>query len=214
MGLAYADVLGGSPNAGHYYLYIPRRRPEGPLPALIFLHGSGGNFKAYTYLLSTVAEERGVVVIAPSYGFGNWRQHGGVASIERALGDASTVVAIDRSRVALAGLSNGGLGLSLAAAQYSNRYRGLIFLSPVVATEVTDRPEFSAAWRGRPILVITGETDDRIPLAYVRRRAEIWAAGGVNVTLITYPGENHFLIFDRRAEVIDDISTWLAAVLR
>jgi hypothetical protein len=96
MGWAYAELLGQPFDVGHYYLYVPRNRGSGPSPAIVFLHGSAGNFKAYTWLWSRLAEEQGMVVIAPSYGFGNW-DRAGVVAVLRALDDAATLVDIDQA---------------------------------------------------------------------------------------------------------------------
>lgn len=210
MRFSYAGLLGQSPDAGHYYLYVPRNRGEGPLPAFVFLHGSAGNFKAYTWLWSKLAEEEGMIVIAPSFGFGNWRRPGGAASVLRALDDAATLVEIDEERVFLAGLSNGGLGVSQLAAQAPDRFAGLIFLSPVMDTRVLESGAFLQGWQSRPVLVLTGEDDRRIPYEYVQRHARLLAKAGVRVTEIAYPGEDHFLIFSRPEQVIQDVSEWLS----
>lgn len=108
MGWAYAELLGQSFDVGHYYLYVPQNRPSGPLPAILFLHGSAGNFKVYTWAWSRLAEEKGYVIIAPSFGFGNWYREGGVRAVKRALSDAEMVVPLDDDRIYLIGLSNGG----------------------------------------------------------------------------------------------------------
>ena len=131
MGLAYRGLLGRSLDAGHYYLYMPPEADSGPLPALIFLHGAGGNFKVYTWLWSKLAEEMGMALIVPSYGFGTWGEEG-VASVFRALADARQTVPIDPEHVYLAGLSNGGVGVSRLAAARPKLFRGLIFISPVI----------------------------------------------------------------------------------
>jgi phospholipase/carboxylesterase len=208
MGWAYMGLLGRPLNVGHYYLYMPRRRGSAPYPALVFLHGSAGNFKVYTWVWSKLAQEQGMVILAPSYGFGNW-DRAGAASVLQALDDAATVVDIDPDRVYLAGLSNGGLGVSHLAGMAPGRFRGLIFISPVMATEVVDGRAFQDAWRDRPILVVTGEADDRIPVGYVRQRAANLRAGGVQVTQVIYPGEDHFLIFSQAEKVMGDVSRWL-----
>jgi predicted esterase len=179
------------------------------MPAMIFLHGSAGNFKAYIWLLSRIAEERGMVVIAPTFGFGNWREPGGVEAIYRALDDACTFVEINPQRVYLAGLSNGGLGVSLAGGDQPERFAGLVFLSPVFATGVTDSPTFLHAWAGHPILIITGLADDRIPVSYVETRVNTFESAGVDVTYHEYPNEDHFLVFSRRDEVLNNILDWL-----
>ncbi|MDB6003532.1 MAG: hypothetical protein JWR15_519, partial [Prosthecobacter sp.] len=71
---------------GHYFHYIPARVDRSkPTPTLVFLHGSGGNFKAYIWLLSKVADELGIAVIAPSFGMGNWEKPGGYEVITGAI---------------------------------------------------------------------------------------------------------------------------------
>jgi len=211
MGWAYADLFGQPYDAGHYYLYIPRNRPATPLPAIVFLHGSMGNFKTYTWVWSSLAEELGCVIIAPSFGFGNWREPGGTDAILKALADAQTVVELDETRLYLAGLSNGGLGVSLLADGAPERFRGLIFISPVMATEVVDQATFQSAWAGRPVLIVTGQADERVPAAYVTERARRLERGGVAVKFIVYPEEDHFLFFAQHERVIADVSRWLRA---
>jgi pimeloyl-ACP methyl ester carboxylesterase len=212
LGWGYADLLGLPFDVGHYYLYIPQQRPAGPLPVLVFLHGSAGNFKTYTWVWSRLAEREGLVIIAPSFGFGNWRYAESVDVVSRALADAATQVELDPNRVYLAGLSNGGLGVSYLALAQPERFRGLIFLSPVMRDKIIDDSAFLEKWRGRPVLVITGEEDERIPLLYVQQRVDILRAGGVDVTEQVYPGEDHFLVFSQPEAIRADVSRWLAAV--
>ena len=127
------DELWGLPfNHGHYYLYVPPGLDRTtPRPAIVFLHGSGGNFKAYTWLLSKVADQLGMVLIAPTYGFGTWREPDTSRLVQGALDDAAQVVSIDRQDVHLIGLSNGGLGVSQAGRSLGASLRSLTFLSPV-----------------------------------------------------------------------------------
>lgn len=208
MAFAYADLLGQPPDAGHYYLYVPKKRGEGPLPVLLFLHGSGGNFKTYLWVWSRLAEQQGLIIIAPSFGFGNWLEPGATRSVLRALDDASTFIDIDEERVFLAGLSNGGLGVSQLAAAAPERFRGLIFLSPVMATGLLENQAFVENWKGRPVLVVTGEADERVPYEYVQRHVRQLKGAGARITMIAYPGEDHFLFFSRPDDILNDISKW------
>lgn len=209
MGWVYAELTSDPFDVGHYYLYIPRQRGSGALPAIVFLHGSVGNFKGYIWLWSKIAEKLGMVIIAPSYGFGNWDQASSLTAIERALDDAATQVEIDPERIYLAGLSNGGLGVSRAALADPDRYRGLIFISPVMDTNIVAGKTFLDQWRDRPVLVIAGEADERIPYDYVTKRIALLKAAGVDVTQSAYPGEDHFLFFSQADDVLNDISQWL-----
>lgn len=212
MGWAYAELLGQPFDVGHYYLYIPNERPDEPLPAIVFLHGSAGNFKVYSWLWSKLAEKHQVVIIAPSFGFGNWRQPGGIIAVSQALQDAASIVKIDEERIYLAGLSNGGLGVSQLADAMPEKFRGLIFISPVMATEIVDQKQFLDKWGNRPMLILSGEADERVPISYVKRRVANFEAGGVAVTEVFYPDEDHFLFFSQAEDVLDKISNWLTEV--
>jgi len=209
LGGLYADLLGRPFDTGHYYLYVPRQLPTGPRPAVLFLHGSGGNFKAYTWLWSRLAEREGLIVIAPSFGAGHWDRDAGPAAALRALDDAARHAPIDPGRVYLAGLSNGGVGVCRLAASHPDRFAGLIFLSPVMAPEIVDGKAFAAAWRGRPVLILTGDADRRVPVDSVRQRAAAMQAAGIDVREVIYPGGDHFLFFSKRDEILANISAWL-----
>src|SRR6185436_19940585 len=125
MGGCYADLMGSKSTEGHYYLYVPKKKSSGPMPVILFLHGSAGNFKSYLWLWSKLAERDGVVIISPSGGFGNWRPES-VADAVMALQDAANFASLDTNRVYLAGLSNGGLGVCRLAASHPTTFCGLI----------------------------------------------------------------------------------------
>ncbi len=207
---AYDEIWGQSFNHGHYFLYIPpgldRHQPH---PALVFLHGSGGNFKAYTWLFSKVANELGMVLIAPSYGMGNWPEPDTSTLIKAVLDDAAKVVAIDPAQHHLMGLSNGGLGGSQAGRVLGAQFQTLTFLSPVMDTGALSSSEFTGHWRGRPVLVITGRQDDRVPFDYVAHNAESMQSAGVKVTLTPIDNADHFMLFSHRDVVIKTITEWL-----
>jgi pimeloyl-ACP methyl ester carboxylesterase len=211
MGGAYADLYGTAYPSGHYYLYIPRHAPPGPLPAIVFLHGSAGNFKVYTWIWSQLAEQLGCVLIVPSFGFGFWEQPGGVHVVQQALADAQTVVRLDPHRIHFAGLSQGGLGVCEVAAAFPQEFCDCILISPVLSQAVTFDPAFAAAWSGRRMLIIMGESDERVSFSGVRQSVEALRAGGVNVQFITYPGEDHFLFFSQRPAIMRQIAAWLEA---
>ena len=208
MGLAYAELLGQPFGAGHYYLYAPQQENSAPLPAIIFLHGRAGNFKTYTWLWAKLAKAESFVIIAPSYGFGNWDE-AGATSVLQAIEDAKQIVNIDEAQIYLAGLSNGGLGVSQLAQTSPEMFQGLIFLSPVMDTNIVDSLSFQTQWANRPILIITGEDDKRIPVSYVEQRTSLMEQGDIDVTKIIYPNEDHFLVFSQPENIMNDVSSWL-----
>jgi len=209
---AYNELWGRRFDHGHYFLYVPERLDRHqPQPTLVFLHGSGGNFKAYTWLLSKVADDLGMILIAPSYGMGNWHEPDTSRVVQAALDDAAKVIAIAPRQMHLIGLSNGGLGVSQAGSSLGDTFQSLTFLSPVFDGSAVGSPEFVQHWKGRPVLVISGRADERVPFAYVAETVSTMISEGITVTLKSIDGADHFMMFSHGNEVIGMISTWLRA---
>lgn len=204
LNLAYKELITGNREKGHYYFYVPAIRDQSPRPAIVFLHGAGGNFKVYTHIFSKLANELGFVIIAPSFGYtGYWDTQAGEEVILEAIDDAADEIVLDRRNIYLAGLSNGGLGVSRMASKFPNNFAGLIYISPVIVREY----QFGE-WRGRPILIVTGEQDRRIPVEAIRSKASFWRNFGVDVTLKIDPLADHFLIFTRTTKLLNAIKDW------
>ncbi|MFC5454184.1 alpha/beta hydrolase [Prosthecobacter fluviatilis] len=174
----YSEMTLGQFRDGHYYHYIPAKVDRTrPTPALVFLHGSGGNFKAYIWLLSQLADELGIT-------------------------------AIDPAQIHLMGLSNGGKGLCLAESAAGPKFRSLIFLSAVLHSRI--RPaQLAARLHPRPVLILSGDSDDRVPWEYVSDYADTLKAGGLDVTTHRFAGEDHFVFFRKSAEVQKLVSAWV-----
>lgn len=211
---AYDELWNRKFDHGHYFLYVPSRLDRRkPAPALVFLHGSGGNFKAYTWLLSRVADECGMVLICPSYGMGNWDPPGGIQAVAAALEDAGKSVTLDMNRIHLAGLSHGGVGVSrVAASDLGKRFQSLIFISGVCDGAAIATSAFTEQWRGKPVLVITGTDDDRVPLSHVNSYASSMRNSGVRVEMSSYEGADHFLFFSHRDRCLEQLSGWFTRI--
>ncbi|MDB6095184.1 MAG: hypothetical protein JWM32_2746 [Verrucomicrobia bacterium] len=207
---SYAEVLMWGPSAHHAYLYVPAKLDRSkPAPALIFFHGSGGNFKAYLWLLSRIADDLNMVVIAPTCGMGNWSAAETEQVASQALTAAAKQVRLDSNRLHFMGLSNGGLGVSKFATTNAARFESLIFISPVFDRPGLGPEAFRHVYKNRPVLVLTGETDNRIPLSYVRDSVNELRQAGARVTLQVVPNANHFLFFSHPAQVRETLENWL-----
>jgi pimeloyl-ACP methyl ester carboxylesterase len=203
---AYADR-----DAAHLFAYAPSHDSAEHLPMIVFLHGSAGNFKAYFYLWKRFADRTGMIVVCPSFGFGNWNQPGGIEAIERARAWAIATLGADASRVFLVGLSNGGTGVTRGARANPGAYRGLVFISGVVEEQILLRAGKDAEAGGLrwPMLFIHGDRDDRIPLQDVTYSTTRLRAHGAIVDEWFLDDEDHFLFFHRDNEVLDRIADWV-----
>ena len=207
---AYDEILGLPFDRGHCYVYVPARVDRSqPSPVLVFFHGSGGCFKGYLWVLSKVADRVGCIVVAPSHGCGNWQAAESETALQNALACASRLAAVDRHRIHLAGLSNGGLAVSQLAGAEGSQFRSLIFLSPVFDTAEISRRSFGEQCHGQAVFVMTGERDDRMPLDYVGGNIAEMARADVAARLRTVSDADHFLVFSHRALVIDSLDAWL-----
>jgi predicted esterase len=195
-------------DAAHLFAYAPPHAADERLPLLLFLHGSAGNFKAYLYLWKGFADRTRTIVVCPSFGFGNWYEPGGVQAVERARAWAVANLGADEARVFLVGLSNGGTGVTRAAAAAvtPRAYRGLVFVSGVLEDRILLRATAGPTW---PMLVIHGTKDDRIPVADVKRSVTRLRSHGAVVDEWLMDGEDHFLFFDRDSEVLARVADWI-----
>ena len=205
MGSAYADVFGLPFKDGHLFSYVPAHQPGGRLPVILFLHGSCGNFKAYIWTWKRFADAHQVAIVAPTFGFGNWDNAGGLDANDSAYDYCRHTPELDADRVILAGLSNGAIGVSREACRNPGRYRGLIYISAVMEPDVMSSTAFQQGCKDKPVLVLHGDQDERIPRKFVELPLRGLPA---RVTAKFYPDEDHFLFFSKSAEVMEDIFDW------
>ncbi|MCB9743999.1 MAG: dienelactone hydrolase family protein [Alphaproteobacteria bacterium] len=199
---AYLDRLGG-----HLYVYDPGG--DAPRPVILFLHGSAGPFKGYQWVWRELAEAEGWAVVSPSYGFGHWFRDDGMDVVAQTLAWIEAQPELDGQRVVLAGLSNGGFGVTRAAAGLPGAFEAVVYLSPVIEPE---RMAEVAEGHHGPIRVLTGDADRRIPVGWVRQAVDALEAAGAEVRLDEAPGQDHFLFFTDRRWCLERVSAALRAL--
>jgi predicted esterase len=205
---AYADR-----DVAHLYAYAPPHAPAERLPTVLFLHGSAGNFKSYLYLWKRFADRTRMVVVLPSFGWGNWNERGGVEAVERARAWAVANMGADEERIFLVGLSNGGTGVTRAAAANPGAYCGLAFISGVLEDEILRGPKSAPHGLPWPMLMIHGPDDDRVPFGDVKASVARLRAQGATVDLRTIEHEDHFLFFDRDEQVLVRVEDWVRSAV-
>lgn len=190
---------------------IDRHEPggDGKRPAILLLHGSGGNIGFWLDRLAPVLSSAGVALFAPHYFDRTGTQRADFAAItdgvhvpqwletiDAALAFAAAQPRVDPARVALVGISLGAyLSLALAAefsasseAAVRKRIRCIVELSGGLA-----EPFASMATREfPPTLVLHGEADTVVPVSEARALDARLEALGVAHETRVLRGEGHW----------------------
>ncbi len=211
MGIAYSDLFLGSRPVGNLFCYVPDTLPSraAQVPVVLFLHGSLGNFQAYWVILKQLADAAGVAVVAPTFGAGNWHLAGGSEAVAHAVRFCRDHPRIDGGQIHLAALSNGGTGLTRAAAASPADFESLILLSAVTELPIIGLEAFREGWKGRRVLLVTGETDNRVPASAQRAAEARMRTADIRVTAHYLKDTDHFLFFTRRREMLELLGEWL-----
>jgi predicted peptidase len=189
-------------------------------PAIVFLHGVGerGTDGALQTavglgpLLRHRKVDTEVIVVFPQCQ-DNWVGTGGKIAMA-ALDQTEREFSVDRSRVALTGMSMGGAGVWALAAQYPDRWSALAPVCAYIhrpsnlpdAGNPTSQPfeEFARRLPRIPIWIFHGSDDDTVPVFESRGMA---AALGANAMYTEFPGVEHYA-WDP-AYMTTDVVGWL-----
>jgi len=211
MGMAYRDIFHLEFRTGHFFVFTPKSSGNGPFPCLIFLHGMGGNVKAPLWVLSRLAREGKCVVVAPTFGLGDWDKPGGAELVDDVTREAVATLPVNPRRIFLMGYSNGAMGVTRAAVRAPELFKGLIYLSPVTEDEFFSTKEFLIRAKDRKILFLHGGRDDRIPRCIVEGAVANLKRLGCDVRLKVYDDEDHWLLFSRSNAILDDVLDCMTA---
>lgn len=149
-----------------YRLYIPARRPEGPMPLLVMLHGctqTAADFAAGTRM-NALAEEHGFLVLYPeqcpranAQRCWSWfnpadqrRDAGEPALLAGLVREIARTHPVDRRRVYAAGLSAGGAAAAILAETYPDLFAAVAIHSGLPPGSARDMPSAFAAMRQGP----------------------------------------------------------------
>ena len=131
--LSDAGLTGG-------YVYVPASYECGEgAPALLLLQGSGGHAHYGLEMLQQLAEETGLILIAPASADYTWdvilsRFGEDVSAVERTLRHVFATYQIDASRLAVGGFSDGAAFALLLGLANGDLFGHIIAFSPCVVT--------------------------------------------------------------------------------
>jgi polyhydroxybutyrate depolymerase len=159
-----------------YFVHMPAGYDaEKPTPLVVVLHGAGTDGKIMEQFcgMSVQADKSGFLVCYPSgtgfapfltWNAGNFpiaaadaKKPDDIGFLRKVLDDVATVANVDKKRVYVVGMSNGGMMAYRAAAEMSDRFAAM---ASVTGTLVTDSwtPKHSM-----PVLEIHGTKDGLVP---------------------------------------------------
>jgi hypothetical protein len=165
-----------------------------PRRGIVFLHGYGGNFTLQCWLMAHAADRIGALTICPSTRLsGDWWSPEGQAIVEQTL---TYLRQRGIERIYLAGLSNGGIGVSRLAHRFESLLAGLILISGA---------DPDAPLTKLPVLIVQGKDDERIPTSTVERYV---AAVGSASTYLLVEGD-HFVLLRQADQVQGAIADWV-----
>ena len=206
-----AQRRGGKPSINTLFLSSSAERVEelvwlppgeGPVPALIFLHGFGGLLTPYVETLAKGELGQSYAIVAPALDrSGYWWEPAGRAVLRRTL--EVLPEGVDRNRLWLVGLSNGAIGASHLGAdpELGPLFRGVIL---IVGGDLL-RPEEKFV---RPVLLLPGRDDRRFPPGHLDAVAAQLGGAGVDLRYQPLEGD-HFVLFTHPERVREAIESWL-----
>jgi pimeloyl-ACP methyl ester carboxylesterase len=162
--------------------------------AVLFLHGSGGNFTLQCWMIAQAAQRAGAATFCPSTRLeGDWWKGPGPDIVRETMG---RLRARGFDHVVLAGLSNGGVGASFLAPKLRDEIVGLLLVSGAA-------PDAPAATV--PTLALEGSHDTMMSPRVVRLYAERTGAAYVELD------GTHFLLIEQPDTMTETMARWLVA---
>jgi predicted esterase len=148
-----------------YGLYVPPSyQPARSYPLIICLHGAGFDGDTYLERWQPRLGER-YLLACPSIEDGAWWTRDGEALVMAVFQEVTRRYHVDRDRVFLTGMSNGGLGTYLIGLNHTDQFAALIPMAGAFPRGFF--PLFDNA-RQTPFYVIHGARDQVIPVQFSR----------------------------------------------
>ncbi|HZP44211.1 MAG TPA: prolyl oligopeptidase family serine peptidase [Candidatus Binataceae bacterium] len=179
---------------GQYTLYVPENYvSDRPWPLIICLHGGYGQGFEYIWTWLRSARSRGYILLAPKSIAETWTMTMGsvdTRSVMKMLDEVAAAYNVDRSRIYLTGLSDGGIFTYIMGLERHELFAGI---SPVAGALHMAADPMLRTGTGRevPIFVIHGVHDFIFPVTYTRQTNELLTSLNYNLKYEELPDWGH-----------------------
>ena len=183
---------------GEYSLYVPENYTSAkPWPVIICLHGGYGQGYEYIWTWLRPARTKGYILLSPKSLVETWTMTMGspdTRSVMQMLDEVAQRYAIDRSRVYLTGLSDGGIFTYIMGLE---RHEVFTALAPVAgALHMAADPMLrTGTGRELPIFVIHGVHDFIFPVTFTRQTNELLTSLKYDIKYEELPDWGHALTY-------------------
>ena len=189
----------------NYSLYVPEYYdPEKEWPLIVCLHGGYGNGDEYIWSWLRIARSKGYVLLAPKSIAPTWsivQPPLDVKSITLMMDQISASYAIDKSRLYLSGLSDGGTFSYLLGLCHADRFCGVAPIAGVLS-QAADTMLRAKQGKELPLHVIHGAHDMIFPVQSVRSTNELLHSLGYQLTYTELPDWGHALTYSINEELV------------
>lgn len=195
------DSLAGMPYfVGSEILTFNAKARGDPKSAVVFLHGTGGNFVLLCWIISKGSESIGAATFCPTLNvLGNWGSETGRKIVSELISDLRSK---GTEHIYLVGLSAGAVGVGQIASSLANDLAGAGLLfggHPAIRT------------LKKPILFMYGKDDERFPVKLLSWVANASAKTNPQVTINIVDG-GHFFALQHKEQFLELFKAWLIKV--
>ncbi|MCM8537024.1 MAG: prolyl oligopeptidase family serine peptidase [Lentisphaeraceae bacterium] len=187
---------------GHYWYFEPNLKRA---PLLIFLHGSGGNFKSYQDWFLPFAQKHNIAMAFPTLGIGLWTPEKLAGRINDVILDIKSKSDTEVGKIYVCGLSQGSFTGMKAVSNGLFESDGFISISGVSSYS---EKEIDLLFK-IPLLVIHGDKDERSLVSKARKLVDILEGSKSDVTYEEYSGQFHTLIKVETEAVLTRVFEWI-----
>jgi len=191
---------------GGFSLYVPENYvPTEKYPVIVALHGGSGHGRDFLWSWVKAARSRGALLVAPTSAGGTWSLMGpdeDGPNLERILAHVDERWPIDRTKMLLTGMSDGGTFTYVQGLMLGSPFT---HLAPVSASfhpfllEVVEPDRLA----GLPIYLVHGVKDWMFSIDIARTAHQALRGGGADITYREIADLSHTYPRDENAKILD-----------